>query len=79
MERLITYENLRNFAYSNDHICEGQIKGIVVDFFGLGGQHMYSEDTYTAQQYAKHNILFVVYIDIISHINQYCKTKSDIK
>ncbi|MBQ8571752.1 MAG: prolyl oligopeptidase family serine peptidase [Kiritimatiellae bacterium] len=60
MERLITYENLRNFAYSNDHICEGQIKGIVLDFFGLGGQHMYSEDTYTAQQYAKHNILFVV-------------------
>ncbi|MBO7298232.1 MAG: prolyl oligopeptidase family serine peptidase [Kiritimatiellae bacterium] len=60
MEKIITYENLRNFTYCNDKLCKGPIKGIVVDFFGLGGQHMFSEDTYTAQQYAEHNIIFVV-------------------
>ena len=50
MEKIINYENLRNFAYSNDKICEGEIKGIVLQFFGLGGKEMYAEDTESGLQ-----------------------------
>lgn len=60
MEKIITYENLRNFAYSNDKIVEGKIKGVVLDFFGLGGQAMYWDDTENGKYFAKNGILFVV-------------------
>ena len=30
MEKIITYETLRNFAYSNDLLIESDIKGIVM-------------------------------------------------
>ena len=45
MEKIITYENLRSFAYVNDNVCEHPIKGIVLNFFGLGGDEMYSDET----------------------------------
>ena len=60
MEKIITYENLRSFAYSNDKLIKGEIKGIVVDFFGLGGMSMYNEDPGTALEYAEKNIMFLV-------------------
>ena len=60
MEKQITYENLRNFAYSNDGIAAQPIKGIVLDFFGLGGQAMFGEDFEKAKQFAKMGILYVV-------------------
>ena len=60
MEKIINYENLRSFAYSNDKLIKGKIKGIAIDFFGLGGQAMYHEDTQTGIMLAEHNILFFV-------------------
>lgn len=60
MEKIITYENLRNFAYSNDKIVEGEIKGIVLDFFGLGGMHMFKGDFADAKEFAKEGVLFVI-------------------
>ena len=45
MEKIITYETLRSFAYVNDNVCTRPIKGIVLNFFGLGGDEMYSEET----------------------------------
>ena len=36
MEKIITMENLHNFAYCNHKICKKPIKGIVVSFFGFG-------------------------------------------
>ncbi len=44
MEKIITYENLRNFAYSNDKLCKGKIRGIVLSFFGLGGMSMFDDE-----------------------------------
>lgn len=61
MEKIMTYETLRKFAYVNDGICDTTaIKGIVLNFFGLGGAEMYFEDTNDGRYYAKHNILYVV-------------------
>lgn len=33
MNRIITPENLRNFTYANDAICQKPIRGTVLDFF----------------------------------------------
>ena len=60
MEKIIHYKNLRSFAYSNDKICKKPIKGIVVEFFGLGGTSMFDEDTEMGKFYADLGILFVV-------------------
>ena len=60
MEKIITYETLRSFAYSNDRLCTGTIRGIVVSFFGLGGAAMYSEDTKEGKFFAERNIVYIV-------------------
>ena len=60
MEKIITYENLRSFAYVNDKIVNGEIKGIVLDFFGLGSQNMFWEETEEGKFFAERGILFVV-------------------
>ena len=44
MERIMTYENIRSFAYVNDRVVKKPIKGIVVNFIGLGGEEMYDND-----------------------------------
>ena len=36
MEKLITKDTIRRFAYSNVHLLKGPARGIVVSFFGLG-------------------------------------------
>lgn len=60
MEKLITYENLRQFAYSNDRLIDGEIKGIVLYFYGLGYASMISDDPAIAKEYAEEGILYVV-------------------
>lgn len=60
MNKLITYETLRKFAYSNDRICKRPIRGIAVSFFGLGGAAMYAEDTEEGKLFAEQGILFVI-------------------
>ncbi|MBO5109141.1 MAG: prolyl oligopeptidase family serine peptidase [Clostridia bacterium] len=59
MEKLITMENLRNFAYVNDRICKKPIRGVVLNFFGLGCQAMYHEETEDGKFYAEQGILYV--------------------
>ena len=60
MEKIITIENLRNFAYCNNQICKKPIKGIAISFFGLGGATMFSEDTENGIRFAEDGILCVV-------------------
>lgn len=59
MRKLITYETLNNFAYSNDKLCNEPIKGIVLDFMGCGWQNMYDEDSDFAKELAGYNIILV--------------------
>jgi len=37
MEKIMTWENLGSFAYTNHEVINGDIRGIVVSFVGLGG------------------------------------------
>lgn len=60
MEKIITIENLRNFAYCNNQLCKKPIQGLVVSFFGLGGATMYAEETGNGIQFAEKGILYVV-------------------
>ena len=60
MEKIITFENLRNFAYCNNQLCKKKITGLVVSFFGLGGANMFSEETEDGIRFAEEGILYVV-------------------
>ena len=60
MEKKINYENLRSYAYSNDKLINGKIKGIIIDFFGLGCQAMYHDDMDTGKFFAENNVVFLV-------------------
>ena len=60
MENLITYENLRKYAYSSDLICKKPIRAVAVNFLGLNGCGMYNEDPGEALYLKDHGILYVV-------------------
>ncbi len=67
MEKIITYETLRYFAYSNDQLIKGDIKGIVLDFYGLGGVTIQKSDPGDAVEYAAKGIVY-----IIPYYNPWC-------
>ena len=60
MEKIINYENLRNFAYSNDRCIKGDISGIVLNFTGLGGATIYNTDPGDALEFAEKGIIYVI-------------------
>ena len=60
MEKIITYENLRNFAYSNDHLIKGEIKGIVLSFYGLGNMQIHNSDPGDALEFAEKGIIYII-------------------
>lgn len=37
MQKIMTFETLGNFAYTNHEVIKGDIRGIVISFIGLGG------------------------------------------
>ncbi|MBO4983997.1 MAG: prolyl oligopeptidase family serine peptidase [Clostridia bacterium] len=59
MEKIINYENLSYFAYSNDKEIKGEIRGVVLNFFGLGGMAMYPEGTNDGHFFAEKNVLYI--------------------
>lgn len=60
MEKIISYDTLRRFAYSNDKLIKGRIKGVVLFFFGLNTNLIYDEDTWAGKFFAESDILYVV-------------------
>ena len=60
MNKVMTYDTLRKFTYSNDQICTKPIKGIVLAFFGLRGSELYDYDTKEAQYYAEKGIIYLM-------------------
>ena len=68
MEKIITYETLRNFAYSNDALCHTPIRGIVLTFNGLGFSTMvWDDESPIDQEYASQGI-----IHVIPYYNPWC-------
>ena len=43
MKKIMTHDTLRLFTYSNDTLIQGEIKGIILNFMGLGGATMFEE------------------------------------
>lgn len=59
MNKIITYETIRSFAYVNDKVCKKPIKGIVINFCGLNNKDMFDEDTNDGVYYGNEGVLFV--------------------
>ena len=59
MEKLITYENLRSFTYSNDHLIKGKVKGIVIEFCGFNTVNYFCDDIQEGREYADKNIVYL--------------------
>lgn len=57
--KVINYENLRSYCYSNDKLIEGEIKGIALEFYGLGSQAMHGEDPMQGYLYARSGVLLI--------------------
>ena len=60
MRSVITYENLRDFAYSNDSLIAGDIRGVIMDFMGLNGTTMYAEHTERGVRLARAGIVLLI-------------------
>lgn len=60
MEKKISYETLDYYAYSNDKQINGKIKGVVIEFFGLGCQAMYHQGTDFGRFMAENDVLYVL-------------------
>ena len=56
---MITYDNLRKFCYSNDQLISQPIKGICLNFFGLGNTSMFWEDSERAVKFAEAGIVYI--------------------
>ena len=60
MERIITYNKLDLFAYSNDKICVHPIRGIMLHFSGLGNANMFPAHMDAGEFYAEKGIIYVI-------------------
>ncbi|MCR4621754.1 MAG: prolyl oligopeptidase family serine peptidase [Clostridiales bacterium] len=56
---VISYEDLRMYAYSNDRLINGPVRGAVVEFTGLNGTAMRDSDSDFAVQLAQQNIAYL--------------------
>ena len=59
MNKIITYETIRSFAYVNDAICKKPIRGIVINFCGLNNKDMYDEDTNEGVYYGDEGVIYL--------------------
>ncbi|MBR6915809.1 MAG: prolyl oligopeptidase family serine peptidase [Clostridia bacterium] len=57
---MITYDNLRSFAYSNDKLIRGAPRGIAVSFSGLGCAAVHDSDTEEGRAFARENVIFLI-------------------
>lgn len=61
MNKIITFETLSNFCYTNINVVKKPIKGIVLEFFGLGSCRMIDNDEMEpATEYGGKGLLWVV-------------------
>ena len=63
MEKLITYENLKYFTYSNDKDISCDIKGIAISFGGLGHDFMTTDSNGRSRLTAQNGIIYLLPYD----------------
>lgn len=75
---MITYDKLRLFAYSNDKLIKGDIRGLVVDFHGLGFNGILDEDPDDGLYFAERGIVYVIpYVDPWAWMNRVAVLTTD--
>ena len=57
---LITYDTLRSYAYSNDRLVRGPIRGLVFDMMGLGNMELHDDDTPRGRRLAEKGIAYLI-------------------
>lgn len=60
MRKIMTYETLRFFTYSNDELISGEIRGIVLDFKGLGSALMVDGQCERGEMFAQKGIVYLM-------------------
>lgn len=60
MKDHINFENIRKFAWVNDRQICGEIKGVIVDFFGMGVEDMYETPPRHSAEFAAKGFLHVI-------------------
>lgn len=56
----VTYDNLRLFAFSNDRQIHGEIRGIVVNFTGMGCDARFDGTLPEGDWFAERNIVYLI-------------------
>lgn len=75
---VINYDNLRYFCFSNDKLVKGPVRGIVVEFFGLGGTGMPEDDNPNGLFYAERGLIYVIpYADPWNWMNRKAVVMTD--
>ncbi|MBE7023183.1 MAG: hypothetical protein E7412_01820 [Ruminococcaceae bacterium] len=60
MDKIISYENLKRFAYTNEKICKKPIKGVVISFFGCGATFAsVNDESSMGKRLAEMGILYI--------------------
>lgn len=60
MEKIITMENIRRFAYVNDAVCVRPVRGVAVYFPGLNNRDMHDFDPEEGEFFGEAGILYVI-------------------
>ena len=60
MEKMMNSENISQFAYLNDKVLVGPIKGIVLRFLGLGSTSMFLNEITEGEYFGEQGILYVI-------------------
>lgn len=60
MEKIITMENIRRFAYVNDAVCVRPVRGVAVYFPGLNNRDMHDFDPEEGELFGEAGILYVI-------------------
>ena len=60
MEKIITMQNIRRFAYVNNGVCTQPVRGMVVFFPGLNNKDMHAFDPIEGEFYGAQGILYVI-------------------
>ena len=59
MQKIIDYENLSYYTYSNDKLIKGRINGIVLNFCGLNTTAMCKNDPGEGFEFAEKGIVYL--------------------
>ena len=77
MKKIITYEMLKNFTYTNDDLIRGEVKGIILSFMGLGGASMFSENERGTALAEKGIVYLIPYINPWNWMNEQAVAYTD--